>query len=39
MLGSKFSNTQENNRFAASFMHVKLRKEGAEDYMKVGDII
>lgn len=31
MPGSKISNAPQNNSFAASFMHLKLRREGKED--------
>ena len=35
MLGSKISNALKNNRFAISFMHVRLRREHKEDYLRV----
>ena len=31
MPGSKISNAPKNNSFAASLMHLKLRREGKED--------
>lgn len=37
MQGSKISNAPENNNFAASFMHLKLRRESKENYMEVGE--
>ena len=35
MLGSKISNTPENNSFASSFIHLKLRGGGREEYMEM----
>lgn len=35
MLGSKVSNTSENNSFAVSFMRLKLMRESKEDYLEV----
>ena len=35
MPGSKVSNVPENNSFATSFMHLKLRREHREDCMGV----
>lgn len=37
MPGRKSSNAPENNDFAASFMHLKLRRKFKEDYMEVGE--
>lgn len=37
MLGSKISNAQDNNSFATAFMHLRLRREFKEDYMRVGE--
>lgn len=36
MLGSKVSNAPKNNRFPASFMHLKLKRKPKKDYRKVG---
>lgn len=35
--GSKTSNAPENASFAASFMHLELRRQCKEDYMRVGE--
>ena len=37
MQGSKISNAPENNSFALSFMHLKLRREFKEGYSKMGE--
>lgn len=34
---SKISRTPENDSFAVSLIHLELRKESVEDYMKVGE--
>ena len=36
MLGGKISNALENNSFAASFMHWKLRRDCNKDYRRWG---
>ena len=35
MPGSKISSVPENNSFAASFMHLKLRRDNKEGYREV----
>lgn len=35
MLESKIANAPENNNFAVYFMHLKLRREFKEDYIKL----
>lgn len=37
MLGSKISDTLENNSFVASCMHLKVRRKRKEDYGEVGE--
>ena len=37
MLKSKVPNALENNSLAASFLHLKLRWDGKEGYMAVGE--
>lgn len=36
MAESRISNALENSSFVASFMHLELKKECKEDYLKVG---
>ena len=37
MPGSRISDALENNICAVSFLHLKLRRGGKEDYMEVGE--
>ena len=37
MKGSKIVNSPENNSFAVSFIHLRLRREPKEDYTEVGE--
>lgn len=37
LLGSKISNTPENDMFEVYFLHLESRKEHVDDYMREGE--